>query len=122
MWHDIVRTKFHEEWYRHSNNTKVVCLNNLRACSVGITNGKDLQCGILNISQPYRPPRPVTGWLYFYFTLRTPLRWSHVACHYIPGFMKTGSDIQISWGGGGGYGQAHRYQDNFVGFFFPPKI
>jgi hypothetical protein len=27
------------------------------------------QCGVLNTSHPYRPPRPVTGQLYFYFTL-----------------------------------------------------
>jgi hypothetical protein len=27
------------------------------------------QCVILNISQPYRPPQPVTGQLYFFFLL-----------------------------------------------------
>jgi hypothetical protein len=29
------------------------------------------QCGILNISQPYRPPRPVAGELYFTYLLTT---------------------------------------------------
>jgi hypothetical protein len=28
------------------------------------------QCGILNISQLYRPPRPVMGMFYFYYLLR----------------------------------------------------
>jgi hypothetical protein len=31
------------------------------------------QCGIRNISQPYRPPRPVTGIALLYFTMNTSL-------------------------------------------------
>jgi hypothetical protein len=31
------------------------------------------QCGILNISQPYTPPRPVTGITLLYFTFEVEL-------------------------------------------------
>jgi hypothetical protein len=36
------------------------------------------QCGILNTSKPYRPPRPVTGWLYFFtfFTKECDALWA----------------------------------------------
>jgi hypothetical protein len=63
------------EYHKHKNNNvsgRVKCFR-----CVGLTtlppsvSRLSRQCGILNISQPYRPPRPITGELYFtllYFT------------------------------------------------------
>jgi hypothetical protein len=57
-------------------STKYVRLTTLPSCVSRVSR----QCGILNISQPYRPPRPVMGTALLYFTLQL---WNKTA-----GFLK----------------------------------
>jgi hypothetical protein len=38
-----MRTKFHENWFEHSGNIKVITSTFLRGCSVGVMNGKNLR-------------------------------------------------------------------------------
>jgi hypothetical protein len=46
-WHDK-HTKFHEDWYWHSGNIKVITLDNMRGCSVGISDERNF-LGIIGI-------------------------------------------------------------------------
>jgi hypothetical protein len=79
-----------------TRNIKIIMFleSNVRRC-VGLTalppsvSRLFIQCGILNITQPYRPPRPVTGIALLYFTLLifpAVLRlWGQMSIRFVPG-------------------------------------
>jgi hypothetical protein len=49
-WLSLVHTKFQEDWLRYSSNIKVLP-QQLRACDIGITDGKDLGIAPLRWTQ-----------------------------------------------------------------------